>query len=113
RAWEVAEGRAMSTSPDDPPDKRNADAVAILGTFEGEPLDAWVADIKRAGIADSSDARVVIPLLAAVHRATPGEARRVDDPRPIHGATLAVVNRLDSHLIADGSRVEIDRLHDL
>jgi hypothetical protein len=117
-AWDLADVRAMFTSPNDPPEKRNAAAAAILGTFEGEPLDAWVADIKRAGITNSSDPRVVIPLLAAQHsvpspRARGEGGRRPGEGRPIHGATLSVTNRLESHLIATASRIEINRLHNL
>jgi hypothetical protein len=126
-AWALADVRAMFTSPSDPPDKRNAEAVAILGTFEGEPLDEWVADIKRAGIANSKDPRVVIPLLAAqLSVPFPRAPREEGGPfgsaqgklrpgeRPaIHGATLSVVNRLESHLIATASRIEINRLHHL
>src|SRR5437764_33035 len=78
-----------------------------------------VADIERAGIADSKDPRVVIPLLAMkLRKPEPstrarGEGARSAGEGRIHGATLSVVNRPESHLIANGSRLEIVRLRKL
>jgi hypothetical protein len=116
-AWEVADMRAMFSAPSDPPEVREARAVALLGRFEGEPLDSWVADIRRAGLTDSTDRRVVVPLLAAKmaagSRARGGPAGEPALRFPLRGATFSVRNRPEKHIIANGSREELARLKNL
>ncbi|HKO57196.1 MAG TPA: hypothetical protein VJ276_15070 [Thermoanaerobaculia bacterium] len=113
-AWEVADMRAMFSSPSDPPETREARAVALLGRFEGEPLEAWVGDIRRAGLSESTDRRVVVPLMAAkmggnVAPSSPSR-RGPTGESALHGATFSVRNRPEQHIIANGSLQELARL---
>lgn len=146
-AWENADLRALFTSPGEPPYFREAYAAALLGRFEGEPVEAWAADLLRAGLGDpratNGERRIVVPVLASVIRAIDPEHRlrstaalgRVRNltaeeearwragmarepastprrrPARLRGATFSiVVNRLERHMLAAGSRAELERL---
>lgn len=152
REWDRADVRALFTSPDDPPLWRDAFTAALLKTFEGEDLDAWTADLVRAGLVPdgrkaTGDFRVIVPVLASLIRyvdsahalALPKVRERVekltdDDerrwreallarpraerrpsppPRPVRGAVFSVINRLESHIIANVSHEALARLQRL
>ncbi len=139
--WQVAELRALFTPPSAPRAERDAFAVALLGTFDGEDVDRWAADCIRANVAGENDPLVTVPLLASQIRfADPkhvlpfGEAmaraRAVDgakwrralarhaSPPPrrldmpaMHGATFSLTNRIDKSTLAAGAAEELKRLH--
>jgi hypothetical protein len=106
-AWDLADMRALFNIPTER-------AVALLGSYEGQDIDQLATDIKRAGVESSSDPRVVLALAASRLRqpANPGARQpATGNWQPMRGATLSIVNRIDQHLIANGSRDEIHRLH--
>lgn len=149
QAWNAADLRAMFTASSDPQLWREAYAVALLGRFEWEDVDAWTADLLRAGVVPTpardvnGERRIAIPVLASLirfadpkHELTLAKAREAVahvneaawraslakvQPRPptadrrplLHGATLSVMNRPERHLIANGSRVELERLRSI
>jgi len=106
-AWDLAGLRTVFNLPAEK-------AVALLGSYEGQDIDQLAADIKRAGVESSTDERVVLAL-AATRLRQPGSLTTrqpaTGNWQPIRGATLSIVNRLEDHLIANGSRDEIHRLH--
>jgi hypothetical protein len=115
-AWDLADMRTVFNIPTEK-------AVALLGSYEGQDIDQLASDIKRAGVEGSSDPRVVIALAASRLRQPGNPATRppvIANPatrqpvsgnwQSIRGATLSIVNRLEAHLIANGSRAEIHRL---
>jgi glycosyl hydrolase family 113 len=103
-AWDLADTRALFHLT-------NEKAAALLGTYEGQDIDQLAADIRRAGVESSTDPRVVIALAASHKGVAPIRPSATSNWPPIKGATLSIVNRLELHLIANGSRAEIRRLH--
>ncbi|HYM62629.1 MAG TPA: hypothetical protein VEZ11_17225 [Thermoanaerobaculia bacterium] len=74
-SWDVATLRALFTPPGEAARLRDAYAVALLGSFDGEGIDDWAASLLRARLATaladlgpSADERVAIPLMASFLR---------------------------------------------
>lgn len=100
--WELADVRAMFSIP-------NAKAAAMLGRWKGEDPRAIAYDIKRAGVESIDDPLVQVPLAAGVPRRS---SFRETPPTFLKGATVSVVNRIERHLIANGSKEVFARLHE-
>jgi len=105
--WELADLRAMFAIP-------NAKAAAMLGRWKGEDPRAIAYDIKRAGVESIDDplAQVPIQSAAAMPPLILPHGGHAAAPPFLKGATVSVVNRIEKHLIANGSKEVFARLHE-
>jgi hypothetical protein len=101
--WDLADLRAMFAID-------NAKAASILGRWHGEDPRAIASDIKRAGVESIDDPLVQVPLLRGAGSPTRPGGPGAAPPIKIRGATVSVVNRIDRHLIANGSKEVFVRL---
>ena len=116
-AWDVADLRAMFTPATAPRPERDAAVAAMTGTFFGQDVDAWGRDVQHLG---GDDPLVTIPLQAWRLRGQRGAGSqpvqgglRARPTFPLHGATFSLVNRIDKSTIANGSKLELQRLRGL
>jgi hypothetical protein len=112
--WDIADLRAMYTPPSEPRLQRDAKAAAIGGRWMGESVEAIAADLRAAGITSSDDPLIAVPLWSDGRPRPSKEKRQARTPvAPLKGATVSVVNRVDRHLIANGSKDVFAHLHAL